>query len=337
MLYHQLNQQNASIDSANQQFNERLNTSIDMLYQQLNQQDQQLRQEYTALDNRTQQLNTSTQLLLNGLEGPAGQYPFYPADSCATLPPSSPSGYYWVRVSDCSAVSVYCDMTLSCGGVTGGWTRVAELDMTNSSHQCPSGLRERNDSNIRTCVRNVTAAGCSAVEYTPVASDIQYSKVCGRVIGYQVGSTGAFGLSTNNINTAYVDGVSFTHGYPREHIWTLASAPDEVSTSPMSDCPCTNANTFEQATHPPEFVGDDYFCDTGSSNRFQNIFYDGDPLWDGAGCGILNSCCSFNNPPWFYKELSQPTANDIEMRVCRTEDNNDEDIAIKVIDLFVLL
>ena len=69
MLYHQLNQQNASIDSANQQLNERLNTSIDMLYQQLNQQDQQLRQEYTALDNRTQQLNTSTQLLLNGLEG----------------------------------------------------------------------------------------------------------------------------------------------------------------------------------------------------------------------------------------------------------------------------
>ena len=117
----QLNQQNASLDSAYQQLNEQLNTSIDMLNQQLNQQDQQLRQEYTALDNRTQQLNTSTQLLLNSLEGPGGQYLFYPAASCAALPPSSPSGYYWVRASNGSAVSVYCDMTRLCGGVTGGW------------------------------------------------------------------------------------------------------------------------------------------------------------------------------------------------------------------------
>ena len=143
-----------------------LNSSNNMLYQQLSQQNasidssyQQLRQKYTALDNRTQQLNTSTQLLFNGLlEGPAGQYRFYPADSCATLPPSSPSGYYWVRASDGSAVSVYCDMTRSCGGVTGGWMRVAGLDMTNSSHQCPSGLMERSISiNIRTCVRNETS------------------------------------------------------------------------------------------------------------------------------------------------------------------------------------
>ena len=28
---------------------------------------------------------------------------------------------------------------------------MAELDMTNSSQQCPSALRQRNDNNIRTC------------------------------------------------------------------------------------------------------------------------------------------------------------------------------------------
>ena len=28
---------------------------------------------------------------------------------------------------------------------------MAELDMTNSSQQCPSALRQRNDSNIHTC------------------------------------------------------------------------------------------------------------------------------------------------------------------------------------------
>ena len=57
--------------------------------------------------------------------------------SCAALPPSSLSGYYMIRASNGSAVRVYCDMTRSCGNVTGGWMRVAELDMTNSSHQCP--------------------------------------------------------------------------------------------------------------------------------------------------------------------------------------------------------
>ena len=105
------------------------------LYQKLSQQYAAINSLYQQLDNRTLQLNAS---LLNG--PPPGHFPFYLLDSCAALPPSSPSGYYWVRASNGSAVSVYCDMTRSCGGVTGGWMRVAELDMTNSSHQCPSAM-----------------------------------------------------------------------------------------------------------------------------------------------------------------------------------------------------
>ena len=56
---------------------------------------------------------------------------------------------------------VYCDMTRSCGGVTGGWMRVAELDMTGSSQQCPSGLRLRTDSNVRSC-GIISSPGCSS-------------------------------------------------------------------------------------------------------------------------------------------------------------------------------
>ena len=41
----------------------------------------------------------------------------FSAVSCHSLPPSSPSGYYLVRNS---SVPVYCHMSLSCGGVTGG-------------------------------------------------------------------------------------------------------------------------------------------------------------------------------------------------------------------------
>ena len=127
--------------------------------------------------------------VINGIQNSVGQFADSPISSCAALLPSSPSGYYWVRASNGSAVRVYCDMTRSCGGVTGGWMRVAELDMTNSSHQCPSGLRQHTDSNIRTCVRNTDSPGCSAVLYS--TADIQLSRVCGKVIAYQIGHTDA--------------------------------------------------------------------------------------------------------------------------------------------------
>ena len=285
-----------------------------------------------------QQLNASINMLSqrpNDLEGPPGHFPFYPVDSCAALPPSSLSGYYWVRASNGSAVSVYCDMTRSCGGVTGGWMRVAGLDMTKSSHQCPSDLIERTDSGKRTCVRIETTVGCSSINnfITPA---VEYSSVCGRVIDYQYGAPEAFGDS--NINSKYVDGVSLTHGDPlaRQHIWTFAAARDEVGSSPSLNCPCTNTSLSAQATPPPAFVGNDYFCDTGSEERRQIIFYGDDPLWDGAGCGPLNTCCSFNTPPWFYRQLPQPTTDDIEMRVCTAGDPiGNEEVAIEIVEVYI--
>ena len=70
----------------------------------------------------------------------------------------------------------------------------------------------------------------------PATQDIlnQYSQVCGRIIGYQVGQTGAFiaiiivihkGALLMNDNN--VDVVSLTYGSPRQQIWTFASAIDE--------------------------------------------------------------------------------------------------------------
>ena len=236
-----------------------------------------------------------------------------------------------LQMSNVSAVS---DMTRSCGGVTGGWMRVAELDMTNSSHQCPSGLMERIFSGKRTCARNETTRGCSPVTNF-ITPGVEYSHVCGRVIGYQYGTTDAFN-SDSNIDSNYMDGVSLTHGDPRQHIWTFVSAQDEVGSSPSSNCPCTNTSLSAQATPPPAFVGNDYFCDTGSEERRQIIFYDDNPLWDGAGCGPLNTCCSFNTPPWFYTQLPQLTTDDIEMRVCTSGDPiGNEDVAIEIVEIYV--
>ena len=79
-----------------------------------------------------------------------------------------------------------------------------------------------------------------------------------------------------DINLPYVDGISLTHGYPRQHIWTFAAGLDEIGSHPR--CPCTNTNFASRASQPPAFVGNDYFCDTASEGRFQNIFYPDDPV-----------------------------------------------------------
>jgi hypothetical protein len=255
------------------------------------------------------------------------------ASSCAALPRFFPSGYYWVRASNGSAVRVYCDMTRSCGGVTGGWMRVAELNMTNSSHQCPSGFRQHNDVFCETIEES---GGCFVFNNVEPLS-IQYSKVCGQVIAYQFGTTNAFATGRSyTIDGPYVDGVSLTHGNPRQHIWTFAAARTENASS--SICPCINReHETLRSNQLPKFVGNgDYFCDTGATRGpVEDTFFAADPLWDGAGCGPESTCCSFNNPPWFYKQLPQPTTDDIEMRVCRSANLHLEDILIQIVQIYV--
>ena len=262
------NQLNSSVDTIYSLLDNRinqLNWSIDHLHQQIK----------SVSDNNTLELdNTDSALqsyiiqvnsaLANQLNSTEMMYRRlsqnisvleYRADqllklhSCAALLPTTPSGYYWVSTSNGSAVRVYCDMTRSCGGVTGGWVRVGYLDMTDSSHQCPSGFTEHRDSNIRTCQRNDTSAGCGSVM---IDVPYHYSKVCGRVRAYQVGTTNAFeGRSSPNIDSNYVDGVSLTHGSPREHIWTFVAKLQEGSGGHHpSVCSCTDPG----APSSPDFL-----------------------------------------------------------------------------------
>ena len=75
--------------------------------------------------------------------------------------PSSSSGYYLVMSSTGQVTSVYCDMTRTCGSITGGWMRVAELDVNN----CPTGLIPRSFNGRKTCIRSENAPGCTPVLY----------------------------------------------------------------------------------------------------------------------------------------------------------------------------
>ena len=165
---------------------------------------------------------------------------------------------------------------------------------------------------------------------------IEYSHVCGRVIGYQDRSTDAFQVGSSlNIEDNYVDGVSLTHGQlPRQHIWTFVSALDETHSNTVV-CPCTRPDLTYTGAVPP-FIGQDYFCETGSRGPGQFAFHPDDPLWNGQGCGSISTCCSFNNPPWFCKQLPQPTTDDIEMRLCADEKAlNNEDIPLEMAEIYI--
>ena len=61
------------------------------------------------------------------------------------------------------------------------------------------------------------------------------------------------------------------------------------------------------------------------------------PLWNGGSCVAMNTCSSFNSPspPWFYRDLSHTTTEDIEMRLCVDEGRSNEDIAIETIEIYV--
>ena len=202
-----------------------------------------------------------------------------------------------------------------CGGP--GWRRAAYLNMSDLAQTCPPAW-ELITTPKRSCARPSSAGGGTCFSAMFPIQSVRYSHVCGRIIGYQVGTTQAFLNTRDSIDGRYVDGVSLTYGSPRQHIWTFANAVDEYPlTSYTLKCPCTNS-TEQRRIAIPSFVGNDYFCETGvpPGQGWSYTFYADDPLWDGQGCGPNSTCCTFNNPPWFCKKLPQSTNSDLEVRLC---------------------
>ena len=252
-------------------------------------------------------------------------------------------------------MNVYCRMnSSSCCSTTGDWIRVGYLDMNHYLHSCPSGFQLYNsprrcglsirrtyyDSNWRRRT-SYDNAGCSEITYPTYRS--RYQRVCGRITAYQKGTTDAFynHYSRNSsITSTYVDGVSITHGSLKHHIWTFAAANDEMRADPWR-CPCSRCDR-NFTGRVPSFVGNDYFCDSGTILfPDPNQVYTSNPIWDGVSdptkvnITIVSTCYKFNTPPWFCKELPQPTTDDIEVRVCRDQLGGDEDIQISLIEIYI--
>ena len=212
------------------------------------------------------------------------------------------TGDYLIRTSDNTVNRMNCTI-YTCDGVSGGWKRVAYLDVNDSSASaCPNGFLQR-DSPL-SCRRTAAEGGCSAVTY---AINDNYKCIFGRINALQVGTPDAFrkhGMSrpaTPTINDNYVDGVSLTHGSsPRIHIWTYAATT-----------PCTRCSTG----FPAFLDSSQYTCDVS-----------GNLLWNG------NECVGTTT---FYRQLPQPTSDDIDVRVCTDEGRSNEDFLLTFIEIYI--
>ena len=265
--------------------------------------------------------------------------------------PSNPTGYY-IKLEAGKLTVMYCDMNqifnpsiknIKKCGKDGPWERIGYLNMAES-YNCPSAWQEYTTGGIRTCKRKSSGASCD--------SDIihlngkQYTEICGRVVGYQYGLTmGIIGGSEQDINRYYVNGVSITHGTPRQHVWTLMAGLSEKESVPFSNylCPCQTGGSHSNVQ---KFIENDWYCESGNTidvghTSSSQLTYMSDPLWDGKGCSNDESPCCAQKPgqppqPWFHKVIPGGTNDDLEIRICNRLDKSSADVLVTMYELYII-
>ncbi len=249
---------------------------------------------YDIIDNVTSYLSVLETSLID--------YFFSSCSQALSKDSSYLSGNYILRSSTGALRNVYCDMNNTFGGYSKGWMRVAKLDV----NKCPPGLMANTSGAIKTCVVTKDNAGCTPIVYS--TSKISYTKITGRIRGYQNGTLDGFlgPQESLNINGNYVDGISITSN--NEHVWTFAAG-----------CNCISMK--------PKAVGSNYTCDEPSPSCSAGEFCT-THLWESQKCGNPSS-------PWFLRTLDHPTAANISVKVCRDQDRQDEDLAISTLELYV--
>ena len=126
-----------------------------------------------------------------------------------------------------------------------------------------------------------------------------------------------------------VSGLSITYSSnPHKHIWTYAAGRGERYNNHWN-CPCSIYGGHSS----PSFVGNHYYCESGTHIARDRTYYLDDILWDGAGC--VDNCCDNPIQPWFYRQLNQTTQDDIEGRICDEGPYRIEATLIDQLELYI--
>ena len=220
------------------------------------------------------------------------------------------------------------DGQLICGQSQQDWELVVNINMTDSKENCPYSLRKWTDkTNKKQACGRKTDKGCSHARFYVTS---EYSRICGRLVGYQYSHTKAFREAAGrSIEDSYLDGVSVTQGPLKRHVWSFAAGVSE--SGPIKQrCPCDRP-ADKTVDDVPDFVGEHYYCESGFiKNPTPQVAWS-DPLWDGYGCYEEHSqCCERFG--WFKRDLP-PSKEFIELRICA---DPQEDILIEKAEIYVM-
>ena len=242
--------------------------------------------------------------------------------------------------ADCSSNGFQPTLVPECGD--GVWCRIVDFAVTGADTMCPDGW---------TFATTPVGLGCTrpddddcALATFPTGS-LEFKRVCGRVTGAASGTPDGFeaqdGRVVNGVPLA--EGVTLTLRTPFAHIWTFAAVDD--GTNGIA-CPFNEDNfggDFDEDTLT--FVQDNHFCDiesveSGAKRRRRVALPTQRRLWTGVCDDLPNDsnaleACNFNDPPYFNVTLANPTTDDIDARICLSDDAGEEQVFVESMVLFV--
>ena len=239
-----------------------------------------------------------------------------PAASCdhiKEVDPSRSSGYYLINPNngtgyELSAETFYCQMNESCG--EGGWTRLVFINASDTSTQCPRGLRTVS-STKRVCRKSVST-GCSSATFP--SRGVQYTEVCGRLTGYARSSPDAF-------RSSLPDGITITHGSNNRHLWSYVA----------DHYPCGACNKPGNAV-----VGRHYYCDSATNSasfRRSHDYWD-QHLWGTSECVPRSGAACCGDGGWFHRHVP-PSRDELSVRLCVNSPFSDEEVYADLVEIYV--
>ena len=163
---------------------------------------------------------------------------------------------------------------------------------------CPDGFEVRDKITLCRCTK--TSIGCCSVIY--LSNGMSYLQLCGTVRVYPEGTQDGFN-ALDITSEVYVDGVNLIYGncFNKNHIWIYTAAIKFGSNTRI----CDQCNYRK-----PSFQGTNFTCTIAHCDNGENC-YPESPWGNEA-----QQC--FGNET-FYRQLSESTTNNIEMRVCRDQ------------------
>ena len=215
------------------------------------------------------------------------------------------------------------EFTHPCGG--SGWKVAVYRDFRDPNTPCPDEWEQTMyDERPHTCGKRTAGQGCDFTIFTET-EDLEYSKVCGRIKAYQVGTPDA---SSSRLHMHF-------GSFPvRNVIWafTAGTTQSQVNSSLADNrCPCDGGDAYSSV------FDDIHFCeslikDDTPGAKFNNHFFSNNVLWDDVGCSSSGDCCSKFVGPYFIRHLQFTVTDPIGVHICTNDRSN---FAIELIEIYV--